>query len=441
MKVDLNANIPESRLLMQISVPYGTEVVNCDIPSNSLLNPTTMPVPEGIRNISEAIGNAIEHPIGTGALFELVRPRSTVSIVVNDITRPYLTYKILPPLIRALHQAGVSDKRINVVIATGIHRPNTPEEQKKLLGDLPYDIKVINHVAKDEHSLVRLGATKRGMPVIVNKNFAESDFKILTGLISPHQQAGFSGGRKSILPGIASYETIKAFHSAPLCSRDVENGRLRGNQTHEESLEAARITQVDFIVNVVHTSQRGILKVVAGELYDAWLEGVNLWKQNMEVKVAELADISIVSPGGYPWDINLWQSQKAIASAELVTKKGGVIILVAQCKEGLGEEQLTWQQLLVEARTPIEAIERFEREGYNDGSGKAFLFARALIDFRVMIVSDFLDPKLLSQMFIERFINLQDALNTALSNIGDSCKIVVLPDAIEYLPSVIRNEN
>jgi lactate racemase len=425
--------------LMQISIPYGSGIASCNIPSKTLLPRNAQPTPKGIRDIAKAVGDAIENPIGTDSLLELVRPSSSVSIVVNDITRPYITEKLLSPIIQTLHQAGVTDKLISIVVATGVHRSNTQEELKKLLGGLPSDIRVINHIAKDEKSLIKLGTTKRRMPVIINKNFAESDIKILTGLISPHQQAGFSGGRKSILPGISSYDTIKAFHSAPLCSREVEIGKLDGNITHEESLEAARIAKVDFIVNVVHTSQWGILKVVAGDLYHAWSEGVKLWKESMEVKITELADISIVSPGGYPRDINLWQAQKAIASAELVTRKGGIIILVAQCKEGLGEEQLSWQQLLVEARTPIEAIERFEREGYNDGSGKAFLFARALKDFHVMIVSDFLDPVLLKRMFMERFINLQDAVNTAISETGGSSKIVVLPDAVEYLPSVSRN--
>jgi nickel-dependent lactate racemase len=293
-------------------------------------------------------------------------------------------------------------------------------------------------MAKDENSLMKLGKTKRGTPVIINKIVAESDVKILTGLISPHQQAGFTGGRKSVLPGIASYNTIKNFHSAPLCSREVELGKINGNLSHEESLEAANITRIDFIVNLVHASQHGVLKVVAGDLQQAWLDGVNMWKESMEVKVEELADISIVSPGGYPRDINFWQSQKAIATAELITRKGGVIILVAQCKEGFGEEKLNWQRLLIEADSPHEAIARFEKEGYTNGSAKAFCFARALMDFHIMVVSEYLDPNLLRQMFMERYSDIQDAIRTARSNIGENSNIVVLPDAIEYLPSVVQ---
>jgi nickel-dependent lactate racemase len=426
---------------MQISIPYGKKYLQCNVVSERLIRASGGTSPVAVPDLGQAVSNALAKPIGSAALHEICQPHSTVSIVVNDITRPFLTDQILPPIFQSLHMAGVNPNNITIVIATGIHRPTTPAEQKTLLGNLPTSINVINHVSKNQKSLAHLGYTSNGAPVTINKIVAESDVKILTGLISPHQQAGFTGGRKSILPGIASYESIKEFHSAPLNSRAVVIGKLEDNLTHQTALEAAKMTKIDFIVNVVHTSEKGVLKVVAGDLEQAWMEGVNLWRERMQISLPEFADISITSPGGYPRDINLWQSQKAIASAELVTKEKGIIILVAQCKEGLGEQQLIWEKLLVEAGSPLEAVEKFEQEGYLDGSGKAFTFARALLNFRIFVVSEYLSSETLNQMFMEKCFSLEEALEKATGEQGDLSKIAVLPDAVEYLPTICMKRN
>jgi len=426
---------------MLFSIPYGTGVMNFSLPSEWIVNSTPVEIRSGIKDLSQAVHESIDNPIGTKTLTEMIPPNSSVSIVVNDITRPFLSEDLLPPLLTKLHEAGVNNEDIVIVIATGMHRANSKEEQEKMFGRLPEGLRVINHDAKDQRSLKYLGETKQGTPVIINKDVAESDIKILTGIISPHQQAGFSGGRKSVLPGIASYQTIKAYHSPPFCSTDVMLGKIEGNISHQESMDAARIAKINFILNLVHTRDSGVLKVVAGDLSEAWFEGVNYWKDTMQVKVNEFADISIVSPGGYPRDINLWQSQKAIASAELITQKGGIIILVAQCKEGIGEEHLNWQKLLVESKGPEDAIERFEREGYDDGNAKAFCFARALRDYRLMVVSDCLDDHLMSRMYMEKYNDINEALKIAISDTKRAPKVAVLTDAVEYLPIVEENQS
>ena len=421
---------------MRINIPYGNNWLSSDIPDKNLVDIQSRQQPSGVRNLAEFVEFAINNPIASGNLSDFVRPGKKISIVVNDITRPIISSKVLPPLLRELRRIGVSESDITILIATGVHRPNTAEEQSSILGNVSRDIKVINHQAKNENTLSDLGYTRNGIPVRINRVFAESDVKILTGLISPHQQSGFAGGRKSVLPGIASYESIRIYHSFPICPRDIAIGRIDGNVAHQESLEAARMVGIDFIVNVVPNSRDEVFKVVAGELHEAWMEGVRSWKENLEVTISEYADITIASPGGYPRDINFWQSQKAIASAELITKSGGIIILVAQCIEGLGEENLRWFEWLIEASTPAEVIERFEKVGYVNGSGKAFCFARGLKEFKIMVVSEYLDKRLLQSMFFEKYDNVQIALNNAINEMGKDARIAILPRAVEFLPTL-----
>lgn len=421
---------------MKMMIPYGHTALPVEVSDDNILHVASIEDLPGLGNVEAAVEDAIQHPLGTKPLLELLHPGDTVVIVVNDITRPFFSKILLPPLINELHRTGIRDKDITALIATGMHRPNTDNEIRSMLGDLPDGLRVVNHNARYDKGHIDLGRTMRGTPVVIDRAYMEAKVKVLTGLISPHQQAGFAGGRKSILPGLASYESIQVFHSFPICPKDVAVGQLEGNLTHEEALAAARMAGVDFILNVVPNNRGDIFKVVAGDLHEAWLDGVHSWKQGLEVQIPESADITIVSPGGYPRDINFWQSQKAIASAELTTRKSGIIILVAECIDGLGEEDLKWHEWLVEASKPQEVIERFKQEGYINGSDKSYSFARALCDFRVMVVSGCLPQKLLNQMFFERYDTVQEALESALSSLGHSSRIAVLPQAVECLPRV-----
>jgi nickel-dependent lactate racemase len=423
--------------LVSHSIPYGTSHVSMVMQNESfgsILRPKDLP---GVRRPNDAIREALEKPIGTERLSEMAGPTDSVAIVVNDITRPVSSEIILPPILEELHAAGVPNDNVVIVVATGAHRPDTEKELRGTLGNRIYEnVKVVNHNCFDQDNLEKVGTTKRNVPVEINKLVSNAKIKILTGLIAPHHCAGYSGGRKSVLPGIASIKSIGVHHSFPIFPKEPALGWVEGNPFHEEALEGARMVGIDFIVNVVFNSRREIVKIVAGDLYDAWAEGYRVCDDMSRIKVARNADIVVTSPGGYPRDINLWQSQKAISAAELVVKDGGTIILVAQCIDGWGEERLRWFDWLTKASNPREVVERFAKENFTEGSMKAYMFARALERTDVHVVTDGVSKKDLEKAFMKPESSLQEALEGAMVKHGRDCEIVVMPESSYLVPTV-----
>lgn len=417
---------------MFVSIPYGNQTMEAELPNEAILiEPPDVPK---LLDEAEAIKFALLNPIGASRLREIAKGRKSVAIVVNDITRPCPTELMLDGIMEELEEAEIDYSNIKLIIATGNHRSNTPEEIEKMIGKKWYSKLIsLNHSAYNEKELVYLGVTKMGVPIEVNRYFAEADLKIITGLISPHQGAGFSGGRKSVIPGISSFKTIRVHHSFPIRPRKPSMGWLEGNPFHEEALEGAKLVGVDFIVNVVQNHKKEIVAVVAGDLEKAHLAGVEIAKRANTVKIPALADITIVSPGGYPRDIDLHQSQKAIACAEMATKPGGTIILVAECRDGIGK----FGRWLKEADSPEDVIRRFEEEGYTrDASSKEFMLARALCSHKIIVVGANIDPIDLKSMFFEVEKDLQKAVAKAIREKGKDALILVLPYASELIPLV-----
>lgn len=236
-------------------------------------------------------------------------------------------------------------------------------------------INIVNHNSEDDRNLLHLGETRRGLSIVVNRIVAEAEVKILTGIITLHQSAGYSGGRKSIMPGVAGIQALIIHHSFPIRSYDPVLGQMHNNPFHDEALEAAQRVGVDFIINVVKNSKKEIVSVVAGDLVLAHEEGVRICDKSWKVKVQHPYDIVITSPGGYPKDFDLHQSQKAVTAAEVIVKDQGIIILVAECRDGVGK----FAKWLMDAARPEDVIDAFIQHGFTpDHSSKAFMFARAL---------------------------------------------------------------
>jgi nickel-dependent lactate racemase len=256
-----------------------------------------------------------------------------ILIIVNDITRPTPYNIILPSLLNGLKQIGIKREKITFMIATGIHRDNSEEEIKNIFGeDLVNTYKFINHNA-DSPDLDYRGKLKSGNELWVNSIVSETDFIITTGVMVPHYFAGFSGGRKSILPGICGRKTIEANHSK-MVHLNARSGNLKDNPVHEEMQEAAEKVGVDFNINVITNEHHEIIEIVAGELYESWLKGVEVCKKIYLCPIKQKAEVIIASTGGYPKDINIYQAQKALDNAYQAVKPGGTIILLAECSEG-----------------------------------------------------------------------------------------------------------
>lgn len=417
-----------------IRVPYGKSYQEAYVPDDVMLQIVEQKCNPIFATSVQLIANALDNPIGTMRLEEMVEPNSKVVIIVNDHTRPGPNAELVDMIMRRLEKANVPEDNIRFVIATGSHRACTDKELDFILGaEYHRRIKTRNHDCLDgDH--VYLGTTKSGLPIWIDRWVAEADFIITTGLIAPHHAAGFSGGRKSIVPGVSAIDTLKKHHSLPIRPYEPAMGFFEGNPFHLTALEGAKLVNVRFIVNVVQNAEKRDIACVAGDMELAHEAGVKICRESNCVEISNLADIVITSPGGYPRDCNLYQSQKALSVAEVFAKKNEcTFILCAQAEDGIGEG--VFKKWLKDAKTPQEVIDRFRKEGFTVGNNKAFMYARALLKGKVIIVSDMLDEEELHQMKLGWAPTLQVALDNILAD-GKKHSITVLPKAISIIPTL-----
>ncbi len=417
---------------MKIEVPYGTTVQIAEIPGEipvQVIDTECTPVD---RTVVELIEEALDNPIGTSKLETLVTENDQIVIVVNDQTRPGPNREMVSALVKRLNLAGISDNQIEFLIATGSHRAPTSEELNLLIGEeLLRRILVTSHDCHENN--VHIGDTEGGMPIYVDKRVAEASFIITTGLIAPHKAAGFSGGRKSIVPGVAGMETLRIHHSLPIRPYEPALGWYEENPFHLAALQAAKKVHVKFMLNTVQDPHKQNIAVVAGDLDLAHQAGVAICRRHNTVECDKRADLIITSPGGAPRDCNLYQSQKALATGEMFAKKDGnvTMILVACAEDGIGPEM--FQQWLIEGKNPDEVIERFRIEGFDVGTNKAFEYARALKKGRIIVVSENVDPQRLRAMKLDWAPNLQEAVDMTLARYTPA-QVVVLPKAVSTIP-------
>ena len=299
-----------------MKLKYGKEEIRLPIENKNIIKILNLEKQEVLLNPENKLRELLKNPIGCSSLRDLIiqKKAKRVLIIVNDITRPTPYEVILPPLLNELKQIGIKRKNIIFIIATGIHRNNSQEEIENIFGeDISSTYKFINHNSNDPY-LKDLGKLKSGNELWVDPIVSNVDFIITTGVIVPHYFAGFSGGRKSILPGICGRKTIEANHSK-MVHPNARAGNLRGNPVHEEMQEGAEKVGVDFNINVVTDGNNNIVEIVAGELLSSWQKGVDICKKIYFCPIKEKAEVVITSAGGYPKDINVYQAQKALDNA------------------------------------------------------------------------------------------------------------------------------
>ena len=418
--------------MSQIQVPYGDTYQTAWIPDSiptQVIAPECVPVTTPVEALIE---EALEQPIGTLKLEELVKPEDQVLVLVNDQTRPGPNRQMAEAVLKRLRRAGVPDRQITFMIATGSHRAPTENELKMLLGEeIIATMRVKSHDCHQNN--VYLGTTTHGLPLYVDEEAAKASFIIATGLIMPHKAAGFSGGRKSIVPGVAGIETLKIHHSLPIRPYEPALGWIDGNPFHQSALEAAQLVNLKFILNAVQDTAKQNVAMVAGDMEQAHARGVAICRKYNTVYCHSHADLLIVSPGGAPRDCNLYQSQKALATAEVFAAAGGdvTMILTARAEDGIGPEH--FQQWLMDADSPDQVIDRFRREGFDVGTNKAFEYARAMKKGEIIIVSDQVDPQRLKLMGLKWAPNLQQAVDQALSR-RTPRQAMVIPKATSIIP-------
>jgi len=416
-----------------VKIKYGKEEIQLPIEDKNIIKILNLKKHKVILNPENKLRELLKNPMGSPSLRELIfqKKASKILIIVNDITRPTPYEIILPPLLDELHQIGIKKENIIFIVATGIHRSNSQEEIKEMFGEyISSAYKFINHNCDDLH-LKDLGKLKSGNELWINPIVSESDFIITTGVIVPHYFAGFSGGRKSILPGICGRKTIETNHSN-MVNPNVQAGSLKDNPVHEEMQEAAEKVGVDFNINVVTDEKYNIVEIVAGELLTSWQKGVEICKKNYFCPIKQKAEIVIASPGGYPKDINVYQAQKALNNAYQAVKPGGTIILLAECSEGYGEA--TFEKWIEEANTPDDVIKRLKNK-FVLGGHKAYAIARAVKEVEVILISSLPQDKTRKLFFIP-MENISQALNYIKDKYGEDFQAYILPSGNTVVPQL-----
>ncbi len=412
---------------MKIELGIGTSAQEVSIPDGNLMEVLTPNAVEYDLTGEEEVRRALQDPIGSPYLRELVRPGEKIAIVTSDITRPMPTYVVMPALLEELYGAGVKAEDITLVFALGSHRCHTEEEMKKLAGEKAYQ--EIRCVDSDPADCVHMGETAHGTPVDVTRVVAEADKRICLSNIEYHYFAGYSGGAKAIMPGVSTRAAIQANHSM-MVDENACAGNITTNPLRKDIEEAAAICGIDFILNVVLDEHKKVIRAVAGDVTKAHREGCAFLDKLYQKKIKERADIVIVSQGGAPKDLNLYQTQKALDNAKHAIKEGGTIILVGSCKEGLGEK--VFEEWLTEAKRPQDLIERVQAD-FKLGGHKAAAIAMVLDKAEIYLVSE-MEPDFVRTLFMEPYSTVQEAFDSAMKKQGEDATVIVMPYGGSTLP-------
>ncbi|MEO2020436.1 MAG: nickel-dependent lactate racemase [Pirellulaceae bacterium] len=413
---------------MHVCLEYGRSGLEVELPDDRVIRTLAYKNAAPLEDPASSLAAVLQEPSGTPSLAELARGRSSACIVICDITRPVPNELILQPLLETLEQAGLERDQILILVATGLHRPNEGDELVELVGQSIVDqYRIENHHGQVQEEHTFLGDSPRGVPIWIDSRYVAADLKITTGLIEPHLMAGFSGGRKLVCPGIAAIETIKVWHGPSFLEDPrADCGILDGNPVHEENTWIARHTGCDFIVNVVIDSQRRLLKVVAGDMEQAFLEGVDFCRQVVTDKVQEPVDIVVTSCAGYPLDTTFYQAVKGLTGALPIVKQGGTIVMAASLSEGIGSPQF---EQLFDENTDLEAfVDRILNTDYFVmDQWQLEELAKVRRKAKVKIVSDGLPSETINRLFVESAPSVEQAVAESLEEYGEEASIAVIP--------------
>ena len=416
---------PERR---SIDLAYGTGHLQIELAADAISPRAADPIPDE----TGAVYDALAHPIGALPLREIVRPGERVAILVNDITRLARADLLLPPIVDTLNAAGIPDSDIFIVFALGIHRRQTDDERRLILGDRIFRrIRSFDHISNDDANLVEIGTTSFGNRVAINRQVWEADRIILTGEIIHHLIAGYSGGRKSLVPGVAGFRTI-TFNHRMMFHPDVRAGKLDGNPAHEDLLEACRMAEPDFLVNVVLSPEGRVIRVVAGHFDLAHREGCREIDRVLAVEIDRHYDLVIASAGGFPLDIDLRQAHKGLENACRALRPGGSILFYAECPKGAGIQ--TFEDYVRRYRDDFEMRAALERD-FNVGGHKAYWVARLGRLYDIHLVSA-LPPDFVRCCHFQPVdaAEHQVALADLLAKAGPGARVAVIPHAGFTLP-------
>ncbi len=428
----------------EFTVPHGRQRITFTMPegmAGTLVHSHPMPALTGPA-LDTAIDAAMEQPIASPRLRDLAKATDKVCIVVTDITRACPDDKLLPPLLRELERAGVPDRNITILVGVGMHRPSNDPERRSMLGSTVVErYNVIDHEPQNPDKLVDLGRVVHNVPAIVSKVAMDADLLLATGIVEPHQYAGFSGGRKTVAIGAGGEPTIEMTHLPwTLDHPRTRLGNLDGNPFHEAITEIARRANLRFIINVVVDDDGNVVAVRAGDTEAAFQELVGIAKQLYMVPVDHDFDV-VVAGVGFPKDANLYQASRAASYLALapvsVVRKGGVIIVPARLDEGAGQgigEQRFFEKIR-DSHSFQEILDDARTNGYKPGEQRTFVMALVLQQCDVIIVGSEC-PDIVAQAKMIPAATMEEALAICQQKLGVSLRAAVVPHALLTLPLV-----
>lgn len=423
----------------KIGLKYGKEKLYANINEDHIIHTLIPKDCNYINDVKEEVNKVLNNPTGTKPLKDIIIPGEKIAIIVSDITRVWMkSDEFVIHIINYLSDLGVKDEDMYIVIALGGHRKSTKEEMISIVGREVYDrIKVYDHECEDDNELVYVGESSRKTPIYLNKRIHEADRVILTGGIVFHLMAGFGGGAKSILPGVVGLKTIQANHS--LCfnegissglNRKVKSNNVDGNPVRADMNEVCGIVNPDFLFNVVLDTSGNFIKFVAGDYKEAWLEGCDFIRSLYGVPIQSEADIVIASAGGYPKDINLYQTVKTVDNGLYGGKEGSVLILLSECLDGLGADEFAdWFKFTSLEDMENELKNRFTVPGYI-----AYKMVYTIQNRKVILVSS-LDREVVNSFNMIPCNDLEEAIKLAyeLSEV-ENPKVTLMPHGGNTLP-------
>ena len=413
----------------EFSLPYGNGHLNVRVPEKNLafvLEPRHVP---GLRDEAAAVTAALRNPIEQSPLVEVVRTTDQVVVIVTDNTRACPDDRLLPPILAELERVVRRDQ-ITIVVALGLHPPLDQGELRRMLGtDIVARYRVVNH---DPSSVVNIGTTSRGTPVDINPIVVNADFRMSTGFIEPHFFAGFSGGRKSIAPGVFGRNSAYINHGyRMIADPHARAGVLAGNPIHEDMVEQARLAKLDFVVNVLLNQHKQITAVYAGDLVAAHEAGCEAARKIVGATVPHRVDITITTNSGSPLDLDLYQTVKGMDGASLITRDGGIVIIASSCAAGVGPQSFV--DVHRACRNPIDVMQKVRREEPLGVQWQNQILARIQMRNQVMLRSE-LPDEVVRGMWIEPVDDVNAAVASALVRMGREAQIAVIPEGPLVLP-------
>lgn len=419
---------------MRVKLAYGRDGLEVELPDErtTVIEPTYVP---GLPDAEGAILTALRNPLGSPPLRQIVNANHSVAISVCDITRPMPSAMLLPLLLGELRH--VPPENITILIATGTHRTNTPEELVAMLGeDVVSNFRVVNHNGFDDESLEHIGRTEAGIEVRLNRLWVESDIRITTGFVEPHFFAGFSGGPKMVAPGLAAFSTIMRLHNAAMIGHP--NSRFavtEGNPIHDAVREIARMSGVDFSVDVTINRDKRITSIYAGELFAVHKAACAVARRLAMQPVDAPFDVVVTTNSGYPLDQNLYQAVKGMSAAAQVVRRGGKIICAAECSDGIPEHG-QYRDILTSRSSPSELLEMIQQPDYErHDQWQAQIQAQIQMKADVLLKSDYLTPQQVAQAHLTPVESIEDAI----ASCEKDARICVLPEGPQTIPYIGTN--